>query len=379
MSRSPQPPLHALTSFRFLAAVAVFFHHVHAFKFNEGYCGVSFFYVLSGFILAYNYRFKFARFRPGDAWDFYAARLARIYPVHFLTLVAFLPLAWPGLRLDLSHSSRRLALNLTLTQSFSNSQANYWSYNFPAWSLSDEHFFYLLLPLILWLLTARRRKSVYSSALLLVSVWAGALGYAWLQHGSEHAFWRCYINPCFRICDFIVGVLLCNIYDQCQSGFRRLSLCQASLMEAASIVALSLAMIFAPRFPLSIRLGAYYTPFFALLILIFAFQGGYLSRLLTGRPLRMLGEISFSFYMFHVLCILYIEKYQAILKLGSFSRAGLEIIMGTTALTLAWICYFIYERPMRDRIRQWLFLSHRIMTRGRCLANFRGAVSAPGR
>jgi peptidoglycan/LPS O-acetylase OafA/YrhL len=102
--KEEMPSLRPLTSFRFFAALAVFFHHMIGFFFErprlkelyqayyyEGYAGVSFFFVLSGFILTYNYRRVFTSPKVREVWAFYVARLARIYPLHvlsFLVLVA---------------------------------------------------------------------------------------------------------------------------------------------------------------------------------------------------------------------------------------------------------------------------------------------------
>src|SRR5690242_12787179 len=83
------PALPALTSLRFLAALAVFLHHAGLFA--DGFFGVTFFFVLSGFILTYNYRRTLADGGRGAVWDFYVARFARVYPLHIFALIAALP------------------------------------------------------------------------------------------------------------------------------------------------------------------------------------------------------------------------------------------------------------------------------------------------
>lgn len=81
-----------LTSLRLIFALMVFgahcyvvddFFDVHFFK--EGFVGVSFFFVLSGFIIAYNYQEKL---QTGEVSrrTFWVARIARVYPLHWLTL-----------------------------------------------------------------------------------------------------------------------------------------------------------------------------------------------------------------------------------------------------------------------------------------------------
>jgi peptidoglycan/LPS O-acetylase OafA/YrhL len=96
-ARTPSRPIHALTGLRFAAALLVFLHHAAGPRYYEGFSGVTFFYVLSGFILTYNYHRTFTSLRPGELWSFYGSRLARIYPVapshlsghHATVLVSF--------------------------------------------------------------------------------------------------------------------------------------------------------------------------------------------------------------------------------------------------------------------------------------------------
>src|SRR6059058_3042740 len=105
--------LSGLTGIRFYAALGVFLYHVPSFipgmkafggsgvLFNLGDLGVSFFFVLSGFILTYNYANVFREGVPSAGYKrFLWDRLTKIYPVHFLTLLIVLPIAifspqWP--------------------------------------------------------------------------------------------------------------------------------------------------------------------------------------------------------------------------------------------------------------------------------------------
>ncbi len=134
----------------------VFVSHLYTFNFfmgnkvyvwqeyvtHLGYLGVSFFFVLSGFILFINYlggTFKTISWRR-----FYVSRIARIYPAFLVTLLLALPLQL------LSHQGRwfftGLGLNLSLFQSYS--AISWKSFNMPAWSVSNEMTFYLLFPLL---------------------------------------------------------------------------------------------------------------------------------------------------------------------------------------------------------------------------------------
>src|SRR5947208_17047412 len=126
-----------------------------------GFGCVSFFFVLSWFILTYFYADVFlygislASYKR-FVWD----RLTKIYPVHFLALLLVLPIATlsPQLRLDW----RAVPLHLLLLQCFwPSSTPAFSSYlNVPSWSISCEWFFYLLGPVVMFLASGNRRRWV---------------------------------------------------------------------------------------------------------------------------------------------------------------------------------------------------------------------------
>ena len=84
--------INALTSLRFIFALMVFGAHCYIIEdlfdthfFKEGFVGVSFFFVLSGFIISYNYQNRLAEHITTKR-SFWVARIARIYPLHWFTL-----------------------------------------------------------------------------------------------------------------------------------------------------------------------------------------------------------------------------------------------------------------------------------------------------
>ena len=149
--------LRGLTSFRFVAAFYVFLFHVQiraplagdgpvADFLKEGAVGMTLFFMLSGFILAYVY----GRDRI-DIEDYAVNRFARIYPVYLVAAALALP--WlinqtydsgsflvSSLQFLVLFVSGILMLQAWLPHSFT-----YWN-NPASWSLSCEAFFYALFP-----------------------------------------------------------------------------------------------------------------------------------------------------------------------------------------------------------------------------------------
>src|SRR5260221_11556541 len=95
----------------------------HYFGFEAGYSGVTFFYVLSGFILTVNY----GQIRTwSERKDFWWKRFARIYPTYLLTTLLCIP-AGAG-------TFPMLIAQLALIQSWIPSWSYWFAFNAPSWS-----------------------------------------------------------------------------------------------------------------------------------------------------------------------------------------------------------------------------------------------------
>ena len=170
--------LPALTGIRCFAALnLVFFHFSDPHSFgplspvvNGGYISVSFFLLLSGFILSYNYADRAQR-GALTARGFWAARFSRLYPVYFFSL-----LLSAGTLVQEVHAHTRLDFRLgvvltpLLLQGWHPALSTFW--NTPAWTMSTEAFFYLLFP---WLITRRRPRQVGTILLILCALWLAGL------------------------------------------------------------------------------------------------------------------------------------------------------------------------------------------------------------
>ena len=102
-----------LTSLRFFAALAIVFHHARGLVFPDSFmpgvplaAGVSFFFVLSGFILSYVYT---GRLEKVGLYNFYTSRFARLWPAHIFTfalVLALFPSSQWSLEIQNAGSSR---------------------------------------------------------------------------------------------------------------------------------------------------------------------------------------------------------------------------------------------------------------------------------
>jgi peptidoglycan/LPS O-acetylase OafA/YrhL len=306
---------------RFVAAALIVEAHSHEYfqlpqlqNFIQVTQAVSFFYVLSGFVMAYNY----AGVR-GRSWrSFYVARFARIWPLHIATLLIYIIISKiPSPPDGLLTRSLILASNVLLLQSWIPLKEFVFSFNAPAWSLSTEIGFYLLFPLLITLNTwpAFPRRAVFISAALAVAFVAFA---AAVQIPLLGAPWRvCLIgivlaNPLARLFEFVLGIVVCNLSAKLRfTGspwhwtLLEILVCLAALASSWAC-AIPRASAIPNQALQHFIIWSGSAPIFAALILIFSAERGRLSGWFGHRVFVFLGEVSFAVYLVHVpvLCAL---------------------------------------------------------------------------
>lgn len=140
-------------------------------QYVRAYNGVTFFFVLSGFILTYNYR----RLDAFDKiWRFAVGPFARIWPLHVTTFVlAVLLLQDVRLTLFTPTGLGEVALNLTLLQALVPVLGFQFSYNAVSWSISAEWYFYTCFIGLNWLIGrpfSRLLPIVIAGSIVMMSI-----------------------------------------------------------------------------------------------------------------------------------------------------------------------------------------------------------------
>ena len=338
-----------LTSLRLLFALMVFASHCNILSprfdvplLTEGYVGVSFFFVLSGFIIAYSYDERFAS-GTTDKRTFWVARVARIYPLHLLMLLVAAALGTYSLSQGWGPWLAHFVPNLTLCQGYIPAADYYFSFNSPSWSLCCEQLFYLLFPLaapllrcprVLWRLFALSAVLVVAGMYVTPEAWARDI-------------W--YINPIARFPDFLLGMLVYTIYTCKHDAKPR----RATWHELLAVLLFMLFYLLAPHVPQVYRYSCYYWLPVALVIYVFAHQRGRLSQLLSHPLLVWGGEVSFGFYLIHhMLFRLYVEAERYLhLTLSPHVAVG-----GLLFLTLLFsgVSYRYFEQPANRLMKRML-------------------------
>jgi peptidoglycan/LPS O-acetylase OafA/YrhL len=347
--------IHALTSLRFFAAFYVVLFHTVSLGFGSlakgtlaertlslGYISVSFFFLLSGYILAMVYLRDGVSVRRSS---FYAARFARVYPLFFLTLVADTPFVLISRAQQFGWSSAAIKTLATFGAHVLMLQA--WlpglrGIDQPNWSLSVETVFYLIFPFLGVLLWRLRGVAFWLAA---ATIWIGGQIVVYLA--APHLLvTTAKFLPLLHISTFALGILVAR-WQQWQrqqhgsSPKRELSIALALLI---ALIAIAATIYWQDRLPLANINAGLLSPIFALVIWACSGSRSASARLLGARWLVVLGEASFGLYLIHM-PVLHLFEWLGWDRFRAVYPIYLALCIGLSVLS-----FFYVETPTRKWI-----------------------------
>jgi peptidoglycan/LPS O-acetylase OafA/YrhL len=353
---------------RAIAVVPVVLFHAHAPFMAGGFVGVDVFFVISGFLITRLLAADIAADRFSLV-QFYERRVRRIWPA-FLAVVAATSivatfLLMPGALVEFAHSvlsSTVFASNILFYL-----ETDYWSA--PAhtkpllhtWSLSVEEQFYIVFPLLLWGLFKLERAwttriRVVLGVLAVVSLIACVVATGARSADDEAGAAAFYLAP-FRAWELLAGALLA--LEVLPPLRRRL---WRELAAAAGLIAIGVA-VFSFDDGTAFPGAAALLPVVGASLIVYAGQGGdsLVARALSRRPVVFVGHISYSLYLWHWPCLVFVGLWV------SLPMTAVDATVAVVAsFVLAVLSWRFVEGPVRDRIvfsnRRSLFVGAAIGT-----------------
>ncbi len=326
---------------RAVAVLAVLFFHAEIPPFGGGFLGVDIFFTLSGFLITgiLLREMEGGRF---SVWAFWRRRVARIVPallfVTLAVLAAWLIMAFPQELATLRGSS--VATPLFLSNLF------FWRNNpyfaplsevqplLHTWSLGVEEQFYFLYPLLLLVpLRGRRGRTALIAGATLASL---ALAAAVAVIRPSAAF---YLLPA-RFWELGLGGLAAiGLVPASREGRVR------EILAALALGILLLSVIFGGA--LTSPFPAALPPTTATVILLVPAEGSAINRLLAVAPMRAIGRLSYSLYLWHWPLLAF---WRLFVRFELTPMA--QVLLIASSFALATFSYFAVERPLRRGLRK---------------------------
>lgn len=343
----------SLTGMRFVAAAYVFVFHINIrwpISFgggstqiiSQGAIGMSVFFVLSGFILAYQYHD-----RPSIE-DYWLSRISRIYPIYLFSAVLTLPWIYgvsdASESMSIGGTTTLVLANLLGVQAWVPSYFTRWN-DSGSWSISVEFFCYAVLPFVLPILTKARTFFLVASLAVIYAIMVlfGRMG-SYIPNAS---FPFVYAFPLFRLPEFLIGAISFILLSR--SGGLRWSGAIFSVAAVLFIVGLNhywLQYVSANWFSV---------PCVAVAISCLYCGGGIYGSFLASRPMVWLGKISYCFYSFQffILTVL-VAKHNSIIEFAPVF--GNNFVLGFFAFLLLVVMsaagFYCIEEPCRKGIKK---------------------------
>jgi peptidoglycan/LPS O-acetylase OafA/YrhL len=385
------PHIASLDGLRFIAAGTVLFSHGYFYillsQQNSGITaynapfvalaniGMTLFFVLSGFVIHYNYGSSVSL--PGGIRAFFVARFARLYPLFLLVFVISTVEAFRTTDGKVDNLGP-LPLFLTFTQSwwfwvFGDRPASeaYSNATGLMWSLSTEAFFYVSYPLLAPLLRrlAGTRLVVIGSLVALIGAclayeltefrgylnnWAALYtGNPVAAHDFSH--WLIYNSPWIRIFEFLIGALTAQFVMTTKAEPAR-----AMVVGAVALAVIVIAQVYTNvrLMALSGSITTCVAGAFGVVMGASAVKGQVFSRLLSNRWMVFGGEASYSLYLLHY-WVMHNLGHRLADNQPLVTRVVLFVVLMLVAVVVARISYLVYERPMIRIVRRFFSIRSR--------------------
>ncbi|MTV41548.1 acyltransferase family protein [Duganella radicis] len=324
---------------RAVAVIAVVLYHSFPTWFVSGFIGVDVFFVISGYLISTIIMGQLERGSFSLA-DFYSRRIRRIFPALTTVLLATLLFGWAVL---LHGEFRQIGKHVAAGGGFVSNLVLWWESGYfdnaantkpllHLWSLGVEEQFYLVWPLILWLLFARRMNFLLITAVIFVlSMAANVLS---IDTSPSAVFF----SPLTRFWELMSGGVAAYLHLHHRPWSARqqgLASGAGALLLLAGFALIKPQMLFPGWWAALPVLGAF--------LLIMAGPGAWCNRLLLSRKAAVwIGLISYPLYLWHWPLISY-----SYILFGEKPPYQVKFAVVAAAFVLAAATYRLLELPLR--------------------------------
>lgn len=342
-----------LTFTRFLAAISIVVFHYgqKSFVFNNDYVGflfiqanvgVSYFFILSGFVMVIAYEKKTKICYA----EYFKSRFARIYPIYCFAIFLLLLTQFLTRSIDFEG----FFLNLFMIQAWLPGKAL--SFNSPGWSLSVEAFFYVIFPVLFNVIYKRGNYKTITITVLLFWLMSQIIFHLLLSTNLNEAYLfkdkDLLYSPIMHLNEFLVGNLAGLFY------VNRIKSKRNNFDWQIGIVVIVILLVM--RFPIGLNLhNGLLALLFIPLILLISFNEGVITKIFKSKFCVFLGEISFGIYILQYPVFSLISSY-SLNKYFNISDVTLVFFIRLLILiVLSAVAYVYIEKPIQNKIKNIKF------------------------
>lgn len=327
--------LNHIQSLRGISVLLVFFYHLGLKYFNYGYLGVDIFFVISGFVITSMIYHEIEITKKFSFYNFYLKRLKRIYPVLFfiISISFILVIFFQPLEFFLNNFKVYLKSLIGISNFYYLAlEKDYFDtvFNDPfahTWSMGIEIQFYIIFPLLLFCLL-KYINFLTNIFLLVLLIVAGIFFSNFFQENLKLIFYSIE----FRFWEFLFGTLTFFLTQKLKFKNNYLSL---------SLLFILIFFILASKgssLPNIILVTCIITSLF---ILFYESNNNkILNSIVENKFLIFLGNVSYSFYLWHLPIIYFFDLY----FLDSLLR---EPLLFVVILLLSYLTFKFIEKKYR--------------------------------
>jgi peptidoglycan/LPS O-acetylase OafA/YrhL len=295
---STQKYLPHIDGLRAIAVLSVFMFHLNFTTFSGGFVGVDVFFVISGYLITGGiYKELLAGGFSLEA--FYQRRIKRILPAYFTMVILVLILSamlYPFLQLKIVAVTAAMSSAFLANVRFAVKESNYFAADvhedplLNLWSLGVEEQFYLVIPVMLFLIW-KFMPNWFKPALWLMFI-LSFVSCLLVMYFGGHKF--AFYYPHLRAWEFLAGSIL---------AVAGVTAVKQSL-KGNLLSLLGLVLVFVPTFTYTKEtvfpgVAALPVVLGTVLVLHFGVNGGLAGQILRSSPVTFIGRISYSLYLWH--------------------------------------------------------------------------------